>query len=89
MEGEMMTQATGIATYLADYGSYGMLAILALVIVHLYRQQSALSKEVRETVAKYAEETARLQEQTLAELQRSREVIERNTEALSRLTIKS
>ena len=85
MEGEVMTQATGIATYLADYGSYGMLAILALVIVHLYRQQSALVKEVRETVVKYAEETARLQEQTLAELQRSREVIERNTEAITRL----
>ena len=85
MEGEVMTQATGIATYLADYGSYGMLAVLALVIVHLYRQQSALGKEVRETVVKYAAETARLQEQTLAELQRSREVIERNTEAITRL----
>ena len=89
MEGEMMSQSVGLAQYFGAYGSWGVLAILAMVIVHLYRQQSALSKEVRETVAKYAEETARLQEQTLAELQRSREVIERNTEALSRLTMKS
>lgn len=89
MEGEVLSQAASTATFLGQYGTYGLLSILFLVVVHLYRQQSALSKEVRETVAKYAEETARLQEQTLAELQRSREVIERNTEALSRLTMKS
>ena len=85
MEGEVLSSAASTATFLGQYGTYGLLSILFLVVVHLYRQQSALSKEVRETVAKYAEETARLQEQTLEELKRSREAVERNTEALSRI----
>lgn len=85
MEGEMMSQAASTATFLGQYGTYGLLSILFLVVVHLYRQQTALAKEVRQTVEKYAAETARLQEQTLEELKRSREAVERNTEALSRL----
>lgn len=78
-------QAQGLAGFLGEYGVAGLLAILLLVVVHLYRQQVALAKEVRETVEKYAGETARLQEQTLEELKRSRECIERNTEALTKL----
>lgn len=79
-------QAQGLAGFLGEYGVAGLLAILLLVVVHLYRQQVALAKEVRETVEKYATETARLQEQTLEELKRSRECVERNTEALTRIS---
>lgn len=97
MDGSMIQQSTGLVNYLGEYGFWGVVAILAMVIVHLYRQQSALSKEMRDTIAKYAEEaatvqakyaeeSARLQEQTLAALKRNEEVIERNTEALKRLT---
>lgn len=57
----------------------------AMVIVHLYRQVSTLSKETRDIIAKYADESARAQAQLLAAIQRSDDVIERNTEALRRI----
>jgi len=86
MDADMVQQSVGLATYLGEYGIWGILAVLATVIVHLYRQQSALSREIRDTVERYADESARGQAQLLAAIQRSDEVIERNTEALRRLT---
>lgn len=80
-----MQQSAGIVTYLSEYGTYGILAVLAMVIVHLYRQVSTLSKETRDIIAKYADESARAQAQLLAAIQRSADVIERNTEALRRI----
>lgn len=85
MDPEIMQQSAGMVTYLSEYGTYGILAVLAMVIVHLYRQVSALSKETRDIIAKYAEESARAQAELLAAIQRSDDVIERNTEALRRI----
>ncbi len=84
--GKMETQQVGaVAQLLTDYGPWGLMAVLCLVVTHLYRQQVALGKEMRTTVEKYASDTAKLHEQTLEELRRSRECVDRNTEALSRL----
>lgn len=81
-----MDQQVGMmAQLLQDYGPWGLMALLCLVVMHLYRQQVALAKEMRTTIEKYAADTAGLHAQTLEELRRSRECVERNTEALSRL----
>lgn len=86
MDPEIMQQSASMVSFFGEYGTYGILAVLAMVIVHLYRQVSALSKETRDIIAKYAEESARAQAELLAAIQRSDDVIERNTEALKRLT---
>ena len=85
MDPEMMQQSASMVSFFGEYGAYGILAVLAMVIVHLYRQVSNLSKETLDIIAKYAEESARAQAQLLAAIQRSDDVIERNTEALRRI----
>lgn len=79
-------QAQGLAGFLGEYGVGGVLVLLILVVGHLYRQQVAQGKEMRAITEKYAADTAKLQEQTLEELRRSRECVERNTEALTKLS---
>lgn len=81
----MDQQVGAMAQLLQDYGPWGLMALLCLVVMHLYRQQVALAKEMRTAIEKYAADTAGLHAQTLEELRRSRECVERNTEALSRL----
>lgn len=81
-----MDQQVGLmAQILQDYGPWGLMALLCLVVIHLYKQQIALAKEMRTTIEKYAADTAGLHAQTLEELRRSRECVERNTEAFNKL----
>lgn len=71
-------QTADFAQLFTNYGPYGLLAILFFCVAHLYKAQTALSTEVRQTVEKYAADLAKLQEQTLA-------AIQSNTDALNRL----
>lgn len=79
----METQTpTALIDVLGQYGVTGVVAILCVAIVLLYRQQNALTKELRETVEKSASEVAKCQQQTLDALEKSRQALERSSEAL-------
>ena len=56
-------QVTDLAQLFSAYGPYGFLAILFFCVSHLYRAQTQLSKEFRETIQKNATDLAALHAQ--------------------------
>lgn len=78
---------TALMDMLGQYGVTGVVALLCVAIVLLYRQQTALSKEMRDTVEKSAKEVATCQQQTLDALNRSSKALEGVKEALSGLEL--
>lgn len=84
----METQTpTALMDMLGQYGVTGVVALLCVAIVLLYRQQTALTKEMREIVEKSAREIATCQQQTLDALQRSSEALEGVKSALIKLGV--
>lgn len=73
---------TALFDLLGQYGVTGVVALLCVAIVLLYRQQNSLTKEMRETVEKSAGEIAKCQQQTLDALEKSTKALERSSEAL-------
>lgn len=81
--------ANGLAQIFTDFGPYGLSAILCFCIAHLYKNQSAQAKEMRdiaekyaENVGKYGENLAKLQEQTIAAVKTNNEALEALREEL-------
>ena len=82
----METQTpTALFDLFGQYGITGVVAVLCVAIVMLYRQQMKLTQEMRETVEKSAREVATCQQQTLDALKRSTEALEGVKDALSKL----
>lgn len=79
----METQTAELVSFLGQSGVTGLVAVLCIAIVLMYRNQNAQNKDIRETVEKYARDLATCQQQTLDALQHSTETI---ATALSQLS---
>lgn len=79
--------SVALVDMLGQYGVTGVVALLCVAIVLLYRQQTALTKEMRETVEKSSREVATCQQQTLDALEKSTKALERSSEALEGVKI--
>lgn len=76
------SQAVNIVDFFGQYGVTGLICILGGAVVYLYRQHTALSKEVRGMVEKYAADLALCQKDTLNALNASTEAVRGVQEAL-------
>lgn len=59
-----METITPVAQSLSTYGLYAIVAILAIVVVYLYKRVSDLEKELRTTIQTNASESSKLIIQT-------------------------
>lgn len=81
---ENAQQVTDLAQLFSAYGPYGFLAILFFCVSHLYRAQTQLSREFRETIQKNATDLAALQQETLTAIRANTEAVERVQDTLNR-----
>lgn len=67
---------------ISTYGLYAIVAILLLVVIHLYREHNRLVDEIKQTMMNDSKELAKL-------LTESNEVIKRNTKAMESMEVVS
>lgn len=84
-----MENLSPVAGAISTYGLYGIIAILCLVVAHLYKRVTLLEKEMRDQLVKFQKEQAEREERRRAELTQlintSNAVTERNTTALNEI----
>lgn len=77
---------TTTAAALSTYGLYAVVAILLLVVMHLYREQSRLEDEMRKVLSCDGKDTAKLLAEATISIQQSAEALRQNSEAFLRFS---
>ena len=77
---------TATAAALSTYGLYAIVAVLLVVVLHLYREQSRLEDEMRKVLTCDGKDTAKLLAEATISIQQSAEALRQNSEAFSRFS---
>ena len=80
---EVITQGAGA---LSTYGLYAVCAVLALVVVHLYRKVDRIQEELKGAMIRHSESETKNADELRELVKQTQEIIKANTAAFEEFT---